>query len=223
MGDLDNPVNNKFFDAKIVLLGDSSVGKTSIALRFAKGTFTGRSHPTIGASFLVKNLVMDDYRIKLQIWDTAGQERFRSLAPMYYRGAVSAILVYDLCSKISFSKMQDWVRELQTNVPEEIILVVVGNKLDKADQSMREIEYETGENYAKSVSAKFYEVSAKTNYGIDDVFLDIAKQLIDARKSGVQLPSGLAPMSPPSESGDHVNLQPRQPTGKPDGSTTCCK
>jgi len=164
-------------EAKIVLLGDTGVGKTSIALRFTQDTFQPRTNPTIGASFLMKNMVVDDKKIKLQIWDTAGQERFRSLAPMYYRGASAAILVYDITSAVSFNKVKEWVNELRLNVPEDIIMVVVGNKLDRA-QKHRQLKVETGQDYARSVGAAFTESSAKTKEGIEEVFMDIAKRLI---------------------------------------------
>jgi len=97
----DNSV--QVLEAKIVLLCDTGVGKTSLALRFTQDVFQPRINPTIGASFLMKNMEIDDQKLKLQIWDTAGQERFRSLAPMYYRGASAAIVVYDICSPQSFS------------------------------------------------------------------------------------------------------------------------
>jgi GTPase SAR1 family protein len=140
--------------AKIVLLGDSGVGKTSLVVRYARGIFSRASNPTIGASFIGKTLVVDGVKTKLQIWDTAGQgmsieidraracfdfsnlpnfrffffagiffsrkERFRSLAPMYYRGARAAILVYDITSDASFVRVQEWVKELQLNARDEI-------------------------------------------------------------------------------------------------------
>jgi len=171
-----NPENSAI-EAKIVLLGDTGVGKTSIALRFTQDTFQVRTNPTIGASFLMKNIVVDDKKIKLQIWDTAGQERFRSLAPMYYRGASAALLVYDITSLVSFNKVKEWVNELRLNVPEDIIMVVVGNKVDRAAKH-RQLKFETGQDYARSVGASFMETSAKTKEGIEEVFNDISKRLI---------------------------------------------
>jgi len=167
---------NAAIEAKIVLLGDTGVGKTSIALRFTQDTFQTRTNPTIGASFLMKNMVIDEKKIKLQIWDTAGQERFKSLAPMYYRGASAALLIYDVTSASSFNKVKDWVNELRVNVPEDIIMVVVGNKLDRVKH--RQLKPETGQEYARSVGASFIETSAKTKEGIEEVFRDIANRLI---------------------------------------------
>eukprot|EP01103_Thecamoeba_quadrilineata_P017088 TRINITY_DN5927_c0_g1_i1.p1 TRINITY_DN5927_c0_g1~~TRINITY_DN5927_c0_g1_i1.p1 ORF type:complete len:136 (-),score=12.40 TRINITY_DN5927_c0_g1_i1:24-431(-) len=114
-GDQNNFVDEeKFgrngFAAKIVVLGDMGVGKTTLVNQYVNGTMSSKYTPTIGASFLTKRIVIDEVRMKLQIWDTAGQERFRTLAPMYYRGASAALLVYDITEYNTFVKIQDWVR-----------------------------------------------------------------------------------------------------------------
>jgi len=166
---------NDEYDAKLVLLGDTGVGKTSLAVRYVQESFTTRLQPTIGASFLTKRVVIDNCKIKLQIWDTAGQERFRSLAPMYYRGACAAILAFDITSEISFVKVKDWVLELKANVQEDIILCIVGNKIDL--ETSRKITTEQGEQYAQSIGAQYYEASARLNQGIDTMFTDVAKKL----------------------------------------------
>jgi Ras-related protein Rab-21 len=168
-----------------VLLGDSGVGKTSIALRYTQDTFQTRTNPTIGASFLMKNMQVEETKIKLQIWDTAGQERFRSLAPMYYRGASAALLVYDLTAAASFGKIKEWVNELRLNVPEDIVMVVVGNKVDRAE-THRQLTRDQGEEYARSVGAAFAEVSAKTKEGIEEVFNEVASRLVANRKAQQQ-------------------------------------
>src|SRR3989338_3700942 len=162
-------------DAKIVLLGDSGVGKTSLAVRYARGIFTKTSNPTIGASFLTKTIVVDQVKIKQQIWDTAGQERFRSLAPMYYRGARAAILVYDITQHSTFERVQEWVRELQANSREEIVLSLVGNKCDMPDK--RAVPFAVAKEYADSIGAMVCETSAKTNVGVDAMFLLVSKEL----------------------------------------------
>jgi len=169
------------FDAKIVLLGDSGVGKTSIAVRYVQESFSSKLPPTIGASFLTKRIAVDTFKIKLQLWDTAGQERFRSLAPMYYRGAVAAILVFDITNDASFGKVKDWVQELRTNVSEEIIMCIVGNKADL--EQARKITSEQGAEYAASIGGAYYETSAKTNQGVDSIFLEIGKKLVQFGKN----------------------------------------
>eukprot|EP01091_Cochliopodium_minus_P015264 TRINITY_DN5381_c0_g1_i1.p1 TRINITY_DN5381_c0_g1~~TRINITY_DN5381_c0_g1_i1.p1 ORF type:complete len:214 (-),score=45.44 TRINITY_DN5381_c0_g1_i1:94-735(-) len=176
---MDNRENGKkihSIDAKIVLLGDSAVGKTSFALRYVDDVFSSSSNPTIGASFLTKRLTIKDFKIKLQIWDTAGQERFRSLAPMYYRGAIAAILVYDITNSESFEQTKSWVEELKSNLDDMIILVLVGNKKDLHE--IRSITFKEGKEYAESINAMFFETSAKLNEGIDEVFLEISKKLL---------------------------------------------
>lgn len=162
-------------DAKIVLLGDSGVGKTSLAVRYARGIFTKTSNPTIGASFLTKTIVVDNVKIKQQIWDTAGQERFRSLAPMYYRGARAAILVYDITLLSTFERVQEWVRELQASSKEEIVLSLVGNKVDM--QEKRAVDFQKAKEYADSIGAMVCETSAKLNTGVDAMFLHVSKEL----------------------------------------------
>eukprot|EP00029_Vermamoeba_vermiformis_P005447 TRINITY_DN1896_c0_g1_i2.p1 TRINITY_DN1896_c0_g1~~TRINITY_DN1896_c0_g1_i2.p1 ORF type:complete len:255 (-),score=30.73 TRINITY_DN1896_c0_g1_i2:78-842(-) len=167
--------SKNLIESKVVLLGDTGVGKTSIAMRFAENQFNLRTNSSVGASFISRSLQVDDVSVKLRLWDTAGQERFRALAPMYYRGAAAAVLCYDITSKSSFDKVITWVEELQRNIQGEILLTIVGNKSDRA--KYRQIELSDGETYAKSVGAKFFEVSAKTGDGIEEAFFEIAKEL----------------------------------------------
>eukprot|EP00045_Choanoeca_perplexa_P000057 m.12878 g.12878 ORF g.12878 m.12878 type:complete len:132 (+) comp10046_c0_seq1:27-422(+) len=110
-------------EAKIVLLGSQSVGKTSLVLRYVEGTFQAVGSPTIGASFFTHKLTVDGTRVKLQLWDTAGQERFRSMAPMYYRGASAALLVYDVTSANSLEEAKSWAAELQRNTEDDTCIV----------------------------------------------------------------------------------------------------
>jgi small GTP-binding protein len=119
---------------KLVLLGESSVGKSSLVLRFVKGQFHEFQESTIGAAFLTQTVQIDDTTVKFEIWDTAGQERYHSLAPMYYRGAQAAIVVYDLSNKETFQKAQTWVKELQRQASPSIVIALAGNKLDLAQK-----------------------------------------------------------------------------------------
>ncbi|CAN1747570.1 Ras-related protein RABF1 [Linum perenne] len=131
-----NPDSNRQSDAntlraKLVLLGDSGVGKSCIVLRFVRGQFDPTSKVTIGASFLSQTLALEDSTtVKFEIWDTAGQERYAALAPLYYRGAAVAVIVYDITSPESFKKAQYWVKELQKHGSPDIVLALVGNKAD---------------------------------------------------------------------------------------------
>lgn len=160
---------------KLVLLGESSVGKSSLVLRFVKGQFHEFQESTIGAAFLTQTVQIDDTTVKFEIWDTAGQERYHSLAPMYYRGAQAAIVVYDITNKETFHKAQTWIKELQRQASPNIVIALAGNKLDLA--SKRAVSYEDAKAYADECSLLFMETSAKTAANVMDIFTSIAKKL----------------------------------------------
>ncbi|XP_059166869.1 ras-related protein Rab-22A-like [Physella acuta] len=171
-----NDLNMKSLEAKVVVLGSQGVGKTSVVIRYVGGMFSKAVSPTIGASFFTYKLTLEQYRVKLQVWDTAGQERFRSMAPMYYRKANAAMLVYDITSLESFYDIKDWVKELKKNVDTPIVLCLLGNKSDL--ESGRKVSKEDAAEYASSIDAIFFETSALKNTGIEDAFLQVSKQLI---------------------------------------------
>jgi len=173
------------FDVKLVLLGNSGVGKTSLVLRYVQGTYTLEQSSTIGASFMTKRMQVEDQKLKLQIWDTAGQERFRSMTPMYYRGSNCAILVYDITSEESFENVKDWVSELSSNIRTDIVIVVCGNKCDL--ESQRVVSSSKAKEYASSINAIFIETSAKDNERIDELFTEICTRLIEKRKQGATM------------------------------------
>jgi small GTP-binding protein len=166
---------NKACQFKLVLLGESSVGKSSLVLRFVKGQFHEFQESTIGAAFLTQTVTIDDTTVKFEIWDTAGQERYHSLAPMYYRGAQAAIVVYDITNKESFQKAQTWVKELQRQASPNIVIALAGNKIDLANK--RVVSYEEAKAYADECSLLFMETSAKTAANVMDIFTSIAKKL----------------------------------------------
>lgn len=171
----------KSLEAKIVVLGSQGVGKTSVVSRYVGQMFKHVS-PTIGASFFTCRMSLDDYRVKLQVWDTAGQERFRSMAPMYYRKANAAMLVYDITSLETFEDMKSWVKELKTNVDSSVlVLCVLGNKCDLSEE--REVQTDDAQEYAAGIGAMFYETSALTNEGVQEAFLDVAKAMIETHKN----------------------------------------
>jgi len=173
-----NELNMKSLEAKVVVLGSQGVGKTSVVIRYVGGMFSKAVSPTIGASFFTYKLTLEQYRVKLQVWDTAGQERFRSMAPMYYRKANAAMLVYDITSLESFYDIKDWVKELKKNVDTPIVLCLLGNKSDLDHESGRKVSRDDAAEYAASIDALFYETSALKNTGIEDAFLKVSKQLI---------------------------------------------
>jgi Ras-related protein Rab-21 len=167
---------------KVVLLGDQNVGKTCIVLRYVEGTFGSDVTSTIGAFFLTKKISVNNENIKLQIWDTAGQERFRAMAPMYYRGAHAAILVFDMTDLNSFITMKGWVSELIDNLSptDDIVLTIACNKADKKKD--RQVPTNMIVDFAKSVGAMVFETSAKSGLGIDNLFKKTTEAMIKAKE-----------------------------------------
>ncbi|KAJ3447703.1 ras-related protein rab-5c [Anaeramoeba flamelloides] len=157
---------------KIVLLGQSSVGKSSLVYQFCKGEFFENQEPTIGASFLTKELDFSTHKVSLQIWDTAGQERYESLAPMYYRKAAAALVVFDLNEAYTLNKAKDKIQELSTNGEPNMIITLVGNKCDLE----RRINSEEVKEYCEENGIMYFETSAKTGKGVEEVFQKISRK-----------------------------------------------
>ncbi|KAK7398940.1 hypothetical protein VNO78_10114 [Psophocarpus tetragonolobus] len=172
---------NKSLQAKLVLLGDMGAGKTSLVLRFVKGQFSEYQESTIGAAFFTQVLSLNEATVKFDIWDTAGQERYHSLAPMYYRGAAAAIVVYDITSMDSFVRAKKWVREVQRQANSSLTMLLVANKADLEDE--RKVSNEEGEEYAKENGLSFLETSAKTAQNVNELFYEIGKRLAKAKSS----------------------------------------
>lgn len=160
---------------KMVLLGESAVGKSSLVLRFVKGQFHEYQEATIGAAFLTQTVNVDDTNVKLELWDTAGQERYHSLAPMYYRGAQAAIIVFDITNADTFGRAKVWVKELQRQAAPNIVIALAGNKADLA--AKRQIEVADAQAYADENGLIFMETSAKTALNVNDIFMAIARKL----------------------------------------------
>merc|ERR1711937_803762 len=167
--------NNKIFQFKLVLLGDSAVDKSSLVLRFVRGQFFEYQESTIGAAFLTQTVALNDTTVKFEIWDTAGQERYHSLAPMYYRGAAAAIVVYDITNSDSFTRAKNWVRELQRQGSPNVVIALAGNKNDLA--SKRKVQPEEATQYADENGIFFMETSAKTAANVNELFVAIARKL----------------------------------------------
>jgi len=166
---------------KIVLLGEGRVGKTSLCLRYCKGMFSESQESTIQATYLEKRLTLGKQSVKLMIWDTAGQERFHSLGPLYYRDAHGALLVYDITDDMSFVRVRRWVKELQQMVGENIAIVLAGNKADLKEN--RQVNEEDVKEYALTVKAPHVHCSAKSGAGVEQVFLELTKEMLKKKDS----------------------------------------
>ena len=173
----------KILEAKIVLLGDVSVGKTSIASRYCKNSFNEHHINTIGGAYQQQKVVLNNgAMVKLHIWDTSGQERFRAMTNLYYRDAQVAILTYDITSESSFASIDFWIQELKFKVENEnMILCLVGNKSD-VSQDERKVSTAKAKNFAQENNMIFYETSAKTGDGIKDLFVTIANKVYEQLK-----------------------------------------
>ncbi|XP_070603626.1 ras-related protein Rab-31 [Erythrolamprus reginae] len=162
-------------ELKVCLLGDNGVGKSSIVCRFVQDHFEHAISPTIGASFMTKTVPCGNELHKFLIWDTAGQERFHSLAPMYYRGSVAAVIVYDITKQDSFHIMKKWIKELKEHGPENIVMAIAGNKCDLSD--IRQVPLKDAKEYAESIGAIVVETSAKNAINIEELFQAISLQI----------------------------------------------
>lgn len=160
---------------KLLLIGNSGVGKSCILMRYADNSFTENFFNTIGVDFKIKTITLNDQVIKMQIWDTAGQDRFRTLTSSYYRGAHGIIIVYDVTNKDSFDNVRQWMQEIEKFASENVNKLLVGNKSDLEEQ--REVTYDEGVELAKKFDIPFLEVSAKNAFHVDDTFTTMATEI----------------------------------------------
>ncbi|OII76726.1 Ras small GTPase RIC1 YPT1 protein [Cryptosporidium andersoni] len=176
-----NPEYDYLF--KLLLIGDSGVGKSCLLLRFADDTYTDSYISTIGVDFKIRTITLENKTVKLQIWDTAGQERFRTITSSYYRGAHGIIIVYDVTDRDSFDNVKQWIQEIDRYAMENVNKLLVGNKCDLV--SKRVVTSDEGKELADSYGIKFIETSAKNAYNVEQAFHTMAGEI----KKRVQLNS----------------------------------
>ncbi|XP_019382298.1 PREDICTED: ras-related protein Rab-10-like [Gavialis gangeticus] len=166
---------------KLVLAGESSVGKTSVLRAYAEpGPRPAASYlPTVGIDFKVKTITFDDTTVKLQIWDTAGQEQFHTLSTSYFRGAQGFVLVYDITNSDSFQSITNWINEIHQKADDEVEIILLGNKCDK--ETERVIPKQKGEKLAWEHGIPFFETSAKDNINIEDAFSLLAEEILNKK------------------------------------------
>ncbi|KAI9495321.1 rab family GTPase [Zychaea mexicana] len=198
---------------KLLLIGDSGVGKSCLLLRFSDDSFTPSFITTIGIDFKIRTIELDGKRIKLQIWDTAGQERFRTITTAYYRGAMGILLVYDVTDERSFGNVRNWFSNIEQHASEGVNKILIGNKCDMEEK--RVITTEQGQALANELGIRFMETSAKANIGVEGAFFDLArdikKRLIDTQQAQQ------------TRQREEVRLDPATPAKSSASSGTCCQ
>jgi len=162
---------------KLLLIGDSGVGKSCLLLRFADDTYTESYISTIGVDFKIRTIELEGKTVKLQIWDTAGQERFRTITASYYRGAHGIIVVYDVTDQETFTNVKQWLQEIDRFASEGVNKLLVGNKSDLVNKKV--VEYTVAKEFADQLGIPFLETSAKNATNVEQAFLTMAKQIKD--------------------------------------------
>ncbi|KAH9624893.1 hypothetical protein KSS87_016996 [Heliosperma pusillum] len=171
-GDFNQKIDYVF---KVVLIGDSAVGKSQLLARFARNEFSVDSKATIGVEFQTKTIVIDQKIVKAQIWDTAGQERYRAVTSAYYRGAVGAMLVYDMTKRQSFDHIARWLEELRAHADKNIVIMLIGNKSDLA--SLRAVPTEDAKEFAERENLFFMETSALDSTNVETAYLTVLTEI----------------------------------------------
>mmetsp|Transcript_2901 Transcript_2901/g.5095 ORF Transcript_2901/g.5095 Transcript_2901/m.5095 type:complete len:202 (-) Transcript_2901:661-1266(-) len=174
-----NPEYDYLF--KMLLIGDSGVGKSCLLLRFADGTFNEGHISTIGVDFKIRTIELDNKTIKLQIWDTAGQERFRTIAAAYYRGAHGIVITYDITDRKSFENVKSWMDEIGKYGSDRVNKLLIGNKADMVDK--RAVKTEEGKELADALQMEFLETSAKTSENVEQAFITMTREIMKSMAS----------------------------------------
>ncbi|CAD8207182.1 unnamed protein product [Paramecium octaurelia] len=172
-----NSNSDYHFLFKVLLIGNSGVGKSCMLMRYSENQFTNNFYNTIGVDFKTKTVAIGEHNVKLQIWDTAGQDRFRTITCSYYRGAQGIIIVYDITDRESFENVKTWIAEIDKYASESVNRMLVGNKADITER--REVSYEEGLELSRQFQIPFYETSAKSSTNIEAAFTHITKNILN--------------------------------------------
>ena len=170
---------NYDYSVQLLIIGDSSVGKTSILTRYSNGTFKEDYIATVGLDYYSKNEILNNKTIHIKIWDTAGQERYKALTQGFFRNAQGVMVVYDVSNSESFENLKYWISSIQKNIDSKKIsipVIILGNKIDVGED--REIKTEDAEKFAEENKYKYFETSAKTGEGIDDAVRELVNQVL---------------------------------------------
>ena len=172
------------YKLKIVVIGDSGVGKTNLIRRFILNTFSENTKATVGVEFISKSYKINNHIFKIELWDTAGQERYKSITAVYYKGAKGALLVYDTTSKISFNSIDKWMEEIRDKTTSDIKLMIIGNKIDLKDY--REVTTEEAIEKAKTLGVPVMETSALDATNVNKAFHDLLKEIYKDMKNKIK-------------------------------------
>jgi small GTP-binding protein len=208
---------------KVVLVGDSGVGKSNLLTRFTRNDFNMDSKATIGVEFSTRALTIEDKNIKAQVWDTAGQEKFRAITSAYYRGAIGALLVYDITRQTTFDHLERWLTELKGHVDKNCVVMLVGNKCDL--EPMRVVTVEQGMEWAKKHNLNFLETSALDKTNVDQAFIslitDVYRQRAHTGDDDENDDEEEDTVHPP-DVGTKLMLSAEQGKNKPKENNPCC-
>ena len=197
---------------KVVVVGDSSVGKTNLIKRFINDTFNKDSKATVGVEFLSKTYLINQEVFKIEIWDTAGQERYKAITTTYYKGAKGALIVYDITRKETFDSVDRWISELNNSGDKNMTMLLIGNKCDL--DSQRQVTKEQGEEKAKAFKVAFLETSASSGENLDVAFEMIMKEVYNKCKNEIEEDDGMEEM----HMGQEIDLTKQRPKVK----RNCC-